>query len=213
MLRRAVGRLVDEDAVDGRSLSEPEAGVHDVSGCHRLTFLRSRVEVDHGFAGRHTDPHAEPESSLFVQLGDRIPNRERRPDATLGIVLVGDWSTEERHHGIADELLHAAPEALEFGAHALVERNEHGAHVFGIATVRSLGRGDEICEEHRYDLPLFAGAGNVAAWGTTGGAEACAFWKLRSTGPADVHHGQDRTLHHAAKATRRWVRAPRFLMP
>ena len=48
-----------------------------------------------------------------VQLGDRVADRERRADRALGVVLVRDRRAEQRHHRVADELLHRAAVALE----------------------------------------------------------------------------------------------------
>ena len=50
---------------------------------------------------------------LLVQLGDRVADRERRPDRALGVVLVRDRRAEDRHHRVADELLDRPAVPLE----------------------------------------------------------------------------------------------------
>jgi hypothetical protein len=52
-------------------------------------------------------PHMQIQGGvLLVGLGDRLPDRQRCPDCSLGVVLVGGRGAEQGHHGIADELLH-----------------------------------------------------------------------------------------------------------
>ena len=50
----------------------------------------------------------------------RVADRERGADGALRVVLVRDGRAEDRHHGVADELLDRAAEALELRAHARV---------------------------------------------------------------------------------------------
>ena len=94
---------------------EPRSGVDDVAGGHPLAGLGTRVERDERLAGGDPDPHLE-----LALLGERVADGERRADGALGVVLVRDGRPEDRHHGVADELLDGAAEALELGAHARV---------------------------------------------------------------------------------------------
>ena len=48
-----------------------------------------------------------------------------------------DGRAEERHHGVADELLHRAAEALELRAQALVVGREDRPHVLGVELLGS----------------------------------------------------------------------------
>ena len=108
----AVCRLIGEDSVDGRGALQARGGVDDVARGHALACLGARVEADERFAGRNGDPH------LHVVFLDRpVADREAGADGALGIVLVRDGRTEQRHHGIPDELLHSARR----GARALSE--------------------------------------------------------------------------------------------
>ena len=65
-------------------------------------------ERDERLAGRDRDPHLE-----VALLPDPVSDRERGAYGTLGIVFVGGRRPEERHHRIADELLHGATPLLE----------------------------------------------------------------------------------------------------
>ena len=80
----------------------------------------------------------------------------RRAHGALGIVLVRDGRAEERHDGVADELLDRAPEALELVAHALVVPERSARTSSGSDPLGLRRRADEVAEEHGDDLSLLA---------------------------------------------------------
>ena len=82
---------------------------------------RAGVERDERLAGR------DPDSELEPLLDREVADGERGANGALGIVLVRDGGAEERHHGVADELLDRAPVALELAADARVVRTEDRA--------------------------------------------------------------------------------------
>ncbi len=63
---------------------------------------------------------------------------------------------EQRHHGVADELLDRAPEALELGAEVGVVGVEQRAHVLGVELLRPRREADQVGEEDAHDLSLLA---------------------------------------------------------
>ena len=65
-----------------------------------------------------------------------------------------DGSAEEGDHGVADELLDGAAEALELTAQTLMVGSEQGPHVLRIHLLGSGSEADEVGEEHGDDLPL-----------------------------------------------------------
>ena len=93
---------------------------------------------------------------LLVELVDRLEDPQARSHGALGIVLVRHRRPEDRHHGVADELLDGAPEALDLARDARVVRAERGAHVLGVGAVGAGGEADEVDEEHGDDLALLA---------------------------------------------------------
>ena len=126
MAGRAVRRLVDEDAVDRRGGLEAGGGVDDVARGHALA--RS------GRASSETSasPVVIPTRSSSALLEREVADRERGADGALGIVLVRGRRAEERHHGVADELLDGAAVTLELRADALVVRAEERLDVLGV---------------------------------------------------------------------------------
>jgi hypothetical protein len=102
-------------------------------------------------------------------------------------------STEEGHHGVADELLNSPAKVLEFGAHPLVERNKRGAHVLRVAPVGLRGRADEVGKEHGHHLAFLASARNLIDPSAAAGTEPRSRRKLDPTCPARCHTGHNRT--------------------
>ena len=150
MTRRPVGRLVDQHTVDGRGALEARGGVDDVPGGHALACIRLCIELHKRLAGR--DPHTQLEPLVDRELADG----ERGPYGTLGIVLVRDGRAEERHHRVADELLHRAAVALELRSNAGVVGTENRCHVLGVQRLRLPREADEVAEDDGDDLPFLA---------------------------------------------------------
>ena len=67
---------------------------------------------------------------------------------------MSDGCTEERHHCIADELLHRAAVSLELRSHPPVVGAEHSLDVLGIQRLGLRGEADEVAEEDGDDLAL-----------------------------------------------------------
>ena len=157
VLCRLVGELADEDPAHRRSGLDPGGRVDDVAGRHPVALARLRVEHHERLAGRDPDADLEVEPGIaLVQARQRVSNCEAGQHCALGVVLSGDRSPEEREHGVADELLHRAAEALELGAHASVIRPEHRANVLGIELLGARGRADDVDEEPGDELALLA---------------------------------------------------------
>ena len=150
--RPAIGRFAHEDPVDGCRALQPCGSVDDVARRHRLTEVGPGGDVHERLTRRNPDPHLEA-----LGLARPVADCERGPDGALRIVLVSDRRAEQRHHGVADELLHRPAEALELEAKSVVVRREDR---FDVLRIEGLGTGceaDEIGEEDGDDLPLFAG--------------------------------------------------------
>jgi hypothetical protein len=181
---RTPGRLADEDAVDRGVRLQSRRGVDDVAGDHALALVRPCVERDQRLP--RVDADAELELCLLVE--DPVPDREPCADGTLGVVLVRDRSAEDGHHGVADELLHRASEALELIAEAGVVRPEERPDFLGIHLLRARREADEVGEEDGDHLALlqpFLRCG--AEVGATGIAETCALGVLLPAAGACDH--------------------------
>src|SRR5207237_4182564 len=137
------------------------------------------------------DPDVQVEPFvLLVQLGDPPPDRERRPDRALGIVLVRLRRAEQGEDGVAAELLERAAVTLEVGAHTRVTRRDERLHVLGIEALGARRRADEVDEDRGDHLALLAGGGRrryLRERGTTGEAELRLVGVLGSALGAERH--------------------------
>ena len=93
---------------------------------------------------------------LLVQLGDALPDRQRRAHGALGIVLVRLRRAEQREDGVAAELLERAAVGLELAADARVVRRDERLHVLRVELLGARRRADEVDEDRRDDLALLA---------------------------------------------------------
>ena len=167
--RRAVRDLADDDTADGSNLLQARGRVDDIAGNHALAFLRASAERDYGLAGIDCRPHGELGLRMgLVQLGDRVEDPQRRQDGSLRVVLVRDRGTEDRHHGVADELLDRAPAALDLLLQPCVIGAQARPDVLGIGAVRTLSEADQVDEEDGDDLALLLGRRRASERGRAG---------------------------------------------
>ncbi len=154
--RRAIRLLVDDEAADRRLPLQTGGDVDDVAGGDALARPGLGAELDDRLAGRDGGAHRQLEAFLLVQLADRVEDPQPCAHGALRVVLVRHGRAEDRHHRIADELLHGAAEALDLAGDALVVRAERGADVLGVGAVGACREADEVDEEHGDDLALLA---------------------------------------------------------
>src|SRR3546814_15005892 len=67
------------------------------------------------FRSVHPDAHADVDAQLGGDAGQRLLHAQRGSNGALGVVLVGQRRTEERHDGVADDLVDPASERLDVG--------------------------------------------------------------------------------------------------
>ena len=91
-----------------------------------------------GWASSRTSasPVVIAHAKLELVLEREVTDRERGAHGSLGVVLVGDGSAEQRHHRVADELLHGAAVTLELGAQARVIGREQLLDVLRVHRLR-----------------------------------------------------------------------------
>ena len=140
---------------------------------------------------------------------DPVADRERSPHRALGIVLVRDRRAEERHHRVADELLHRAAAALELVTQPLVVRRQHRLHVLGIEPLGARREAHEIGEQDRDNFPLRAGrARRLRERRAALGAELRRRLVLVAAVRADAHRAKRTLLSFELLACRLAARSP-----
>ena len=148
-------RLPHQDAIDRCRGLQSSGRVHHVPGRHSLALVGSCSERDERLSGIDGDAHLE----VRLLLDHPVTDRQRSPDGALGIVLVRDRRAEQRHDGVADELLDRPAVVFELGAEPRVERRQERADILGIEALGSRCESDQVGEENADDLALLAGRG------------------------------------------------------
>jgi hypothetical protein len=69
---------------------------------------------------------------------------------------VCDRRPEDRHHGVADELLDGSAATLELGAESIVVGPQDCLDVLGVQRFGARREADEVGEQDAHDLPLSA---------------------------------------------------------
>jgi hypothetical protein len=142
-LGRPASRLVDKDAAGRCGRLQAGGGVDAVAGGRVLASLDLRVEGDQRLAGGDADV------DLQVAVGGKVlTDRQRGPYGPLGVVLVGDRRTEDRHHRVAHELRDRAAVPLEDRAQAGMVRLQEPLHVLGIHSLGPRREPHEVGEQH-----------------------------------------------------------------
>jgi hypothetical protein len=90
----------------------------------------------------------------LVELRHRLPDGQGGPHRSLRVVLVGGRGAEQGHHGIADELLHRPPIALQVSPEPGVVGGEQAADVFDVEAFGAAGEADQVAEQHADPLAL-----------------------------------------------------------
>ncbi len=144
---RDIRLLADEHSRCRRGRLKARGGVHRVShDCQLATSLGANGSEDH-LAGVYAD--AQGETAEVLAVVDRAAlYLQPRPDCSSGIVLVRDRCPEDRHQGIADDLVDAASEVLNHFPHQLHAAVDHRADLLWVGTLRQLREARQIGEQH-----------------------------------------------------------------
>ncbi len=157
-MRLACRALGNDDLAGLRRLLEPGGHVDRIPGDHPQ--IGAWLVGSEDLAGAHTDaqpePHAVRTFEPFVQPLETVLHRQRATQRPGRIVLVRAGNAEQRHHGVADELLHDPTLGLDGRPHLVEEGVHDGRQFFRIELLAHRGTADTIGEEHRHDLALIA---------------------------------------------------------
>ena len=70
---------------------------------------------------------------------------------------MGEWSSEYRHDGVANELLHGPTEPFGLLSDQGVVQLQEVPNIFRVRSIRPRGEADQIDKQDRDDLALFPG--------------------------------------------------------
>ena len=125
---------------------QPRGGVDDVAHGQRFSGRRTRGDRDHRLAAVHRGARFE------FQSCNRVEDREARAHGALCIVTMRHRSTEHRHHGVADELLHGPAKMVDPLLGGALIGAQRVPHILGIGAVRPAREVDQVDEEHGDEL-------------------------------------------------------------
>ena len=149
----AVGLPPQQDLARLRSLLQARRDVDGVAGRDRL--LARRIADDH-FAGVDPDPlfkaNAVAPLELHVQPRQGAAHLVRRSDGAQSVVLVNDRHAEDRHHGVADELLDRTAVPFQHGSHLLEVVQHHPAHRLRVHALAEAGEARDVAKQHGHRL-------------------------------------------------------------
>ena len=137
-------RLAEQGLTGLRGLLQPRGNVDGVT--RREPLLGAS---DH-LAATDADP------ALDAELGQGQLHLRRRPERAHGIVFVHGRQPEDRHHGVADELLDDATVALDDRLHPLEIAREQGTERLRVERLAERRRTGDVTEQHGHDLAPLA---------------------------------------------------------
>ena len=162
-------------AVRDRRLGRPPRRLpheHRARLGRRLNARRSVDEVtgDHALAlgadrdGRLSREHARARANPRSEIGNCADQIERRAHCPLGVVLLRDRRPPDRHHRVADELLHGSAVALDQPPAGVEVAGQQFAHLLGVSGFGGAREADQVSEKHGHQ-PAFGDREPRAATG------------------------------------------------
>ena len=151
--------LPDQDLAGLRVLLEPRRDVDRVAGDERVSL------AGHHLARVDPDPRPQPDRRHGVPQLDGGANRPER------VVLVRLRDAEDRHHGVADELLHGAAVPLEDASRVLEVAAHRRPHRLRVEPLPERGRAGQVAEDDRDGLSDLAGGLGLLERRAAGAAE------------------------------------------
>jgi hypothetical protein len=117
---------------------------------HRVAGREPLLGAGQHLAGVDADP------ALDAQLRHRVAHLDRGPARTERVVLVRHRHAEDRHHRVADELLHRAAVRLDDPLHPLEVARQHRLQRLRIHRLPERGRANDVAEKHGHHLAVRA---------------------------------------------------------
>jgi hypothetical protein len=113
---------------------------------------------DHDLAGVEAHAHGKGEAALALHLvrvaPQAVAQMQRRPARPLGVVLVGNRRTKQRHDPIARVLVDGALETVDAVRQDLEEAIQDPVPLLGVHLLGELDGALHVGEEHRHLLAL-----------------------------------------------------------
>jgi hypothetical protein len=132
---------------DGGGVGQPGGGVDGVADDR---VLQRGLDAGHHLAGVEPDPQPERRAAtaLVVQHPTHGPlHGQRGPYGPLGVVLVRDRGTEDRHDPVAGQLVHVPAEGLDRAGQGGQHPVGDGADPLRVQVLRPGGEIGQVAEQ------------------------------------------------------------------
>jgi len=167
--------LTDQDLARLCTLLEPGRDVDSIARDQRVAL------AGHDLARVDPDPRPQPDRR------DGRPQLDRCAHGPERVVLVRLRDAEDRHHGVANELLHRAAVPLEDSPRILEIAAHRGPHGLGVESLPERGRARQVAEDDRDGLPDLAGRFDLLERRSAGAAEPEPRWIFLAAACASPH--------------------------
>ena len=124
--------------------------------CSRAATLTVSPVASRSSVPVTTSPLQTPIRPSIPSAGSARQPLRRRSERAGGVVFVHGREPEDRHHRVADELLHDATVPHDDRLHALEVTRQERAERLRVERFAERGRPGDVAEEHRHDLGLLA---------------------------------------------------------
>src|SRR5215207_3545760 len=111
----------------------------------------------HDLAAGNANVYADTMAELGREHGNAAPDFEGGPDASLRVIAMGDWRSEDRHYAIANMFVDGPAVIGDACVGKIEEAPKEGVGLLGVERSRELRVAGEICEKHRHVPPLSLG--------------------------------------------------------
>jgi len=146
LTNRPARAVVDENGVRVGGRLDARGCVHGVTDDHPLP---AGAEVHSHDAGHHSRARGQRDGiDLGAEFRHGFGQLEPRSHRVFCVILVGDGSAPDRHHGITDELLDGAAVSRDDCAGDVEVAPEQFAHRLGVAVFGQGGESDQVAEQH-----------------------------------------------------------------
>jgi hypothetical protein len=145
--REPLGSRVHQHLAGGRRGLHPGCCVDRVASDHALVEGADR----HGdLASDHACPRGQGvDLTLGAELADRVDQVQCGTHRPLGVALGGGRGAPDRHHRVADELLHHTAVPADHRARRLEVRREQLADLLWVTRLGQWGEAHQVAEEDR----------------------------------------------------------------
>jgi hypothetical protein len=162
----ASGRLAGEHGAGLGDRLDARGGVDKIARDHSLPL---GAERHGGLACQDAGPGFEVRRlELVSERRDGRDQIEGRAHGALGVVLLRHGRSPDRHHRVADELLHRAAVERDQALAAVEVAREELAHLLGVARLGERGKADQVGEEDGDQAALGRWSGRWSRGGRNG---------------------------------------------